>query len=138
MNLSWTQKLIAAHLTTDEAFGVTLTHKQLNFPFFMGTALSLFFSWNLSTLAGSLLSEAVPDPEALGIDFIFPLAFLALLIPLLKTRKDLGVALMSGLAALALSLYLNSGLTILLTGVGGSLLGACWTRGDNLEMKENA
>lgn len=137
MKLSLSQKLIAAHLTTDEAFGVTLAHKGLNFSFFMGTALSLFVSWNLSTLAGSLLSEVVPDPEALGIDFIFPVAFLALLIPLLKTCKDLGVALISGLIALVLSHYLNSGLTILLTGVGGSVLGAWWTRGDNLELEEN-
>ena len=136
MNLSWSQKLIAAHLTTDEAFGVTLAHKQLNFPFFMGTALSLFLSWNVSTLAGSLLSEAVPDPEALGIDFIFPIAFLALLIPLLKTRKDLGVALVSGVAAFTLSLYLSSGLTILFTGVAGALLGAWWTR-DDVTLEEN-
>lgn len=130
MTLSWPQKLIAAHLTTDEAFGVAMVSRNLSFPFFIGTALSLFFSWNVSTLAGSLLSEAVPDPAALGIDFIFPVAFLALLIPLLQTRKDLSVALLSGAAAFVLSLYVNSGLTILLTGVAGALLGAWWTRND--------
>ena len=128
MQLSTAQKVLGAHLLTDEAFGVTLASGQLSFPFLLGAELSVFVSWNLSTLVGSLLSEAVPDPVALGIDFVFPVAFLALLIPLLKRRSELIVALTSGGAALGLMTYVGSSVSVLLVGVLGSLLGAWLTR----------
>ena len=128
LELSWPQKLLAAHLTTDEAFGVTIASGNVTYPFFLGTATSLFAAWNASTLAGTLLSAAVPDPAALGIDFVFPLAFLALLIPLLKRWTEVGVAALAGVSALLLTGVINSGLTIFLVGTLGALLGAWWTR----------
>ncbi len=81
--LGWRQRLLAAHLLTDEAYGVTVGSPVRSLGFFLGAGSSVFFIWNLSTLLGALLSSFVPDPAALGVDFIFPLAFLALLIPLL-------------------------------------------------------
>jgi 4-azaleucine resistance transporter AzlC len=130
MKLTWLQRFIGAHFLTDEAFGVTVASGRMTFPYLLGAELSVFVPWNLSTLAGSLLSEAVPDPVALGIDFIFPVAFLALLIPLLRKRIDVLIALTSGVAAFVLAnvLKLNGGLTILLVGIAGSLLGAVLLR----------
>ena len=131
---------MAAHFLTDEAFGVTVASRRINFAYLLGAELSVFVPWNLSTLAGSLLSEAVPDPVALGIDFIFPVAFLALLIPLLRKRLDVLVALASGVAAFVLSnvLHVNGGLTILLVGVLGSLLGAFLTKDVNVAEDSSA
>ncbi len=126
--LSGPVRLLAAHLLTDEAYGLTVANPARSVPFFLGAGSSIFFSWNLSTFAGALLSSAVPDPAALGVDFIFPLAFLALLIPLLRTQPTLIVAIFSGLLALTAGLVLNSGLAVLLAGVLGPLLGACLTR----------
>ena len=126
--LTWSQKLFAAHFTTDEAFGVTIASKNVSHPFFMGAALSLFVSWNASTLAGILLSTAIPDPAALGIDFIFPLAFLALLIPLLERWTEVGIAALAGISALLVTDLIGSGLTIFLIGTFGALLGAWWTQ----------
>jgi 4-azaleucine resistance transporter AzlC len=133
MNLSWAQRLLGAHFLTDEAFGVTLASGQTTFAYFFGAELSVFVSWNLSTLVGSLLSEAIPDsmsPERLGIDFIFPVGFLALLIPLLSARVDFLVAMFAGVAAFLLAnvLEVNGGLTILLVGVIGSFVGAFFTK----------
>ena len=42
--------------------------------------LSVFVIWNAGTLLGSPLSTQIPDPAALGVDFVFPLAS-ALLLP---------------------------------------------------------
>ena len=84
--------------------------------------------WNLSTLAGFLLGSVIPDPDSLGVDLIFPLAFLALLVPLVRTRTELVVALGSGMVAYVLARVLPGGLSVLVTGVGGSLLGAFLTR----------
>jgi predicted branched-subunit amino acid permease len=61
---------------------------------------------------------------------VFPLAFLALLVPLVRTRVELLVAVASGTIAYAAARGgLPGGLPILLTGVVGSLLGAALTSG---------
>jgi len=128
--LGWRERLLAAHLLTDEAYGVTFGSPARSRGFFIGAGSSLFLVWNLSTLAGALLSRLVPDPAALGIDFIFPLAFLALLIPLLRNWPALAVAVLAGGLALLASGVMNAGLAVLLAGVLGPLVGAYLTRGE--------
>lgn len=127
LRLSRPQRLVAAHFLTDEAFGVTVVSGQRSFGYLLGAELSVFVVWNGSTLAGSLLSEAVPDPAALGVDFVFPLAFLALLVPLLTGWRELAVAAFAGLTALLAGGTVNSGVAILIAGTLGALLGAWWT-----------
>lgn len=129
LSLTRRQRPVAAFFLTDEAFGVVATARERSFPFLLGVELSLFIAWNVATLAGYLVGAAIPDPERLGVDLIFPLAFLALLVPLVRTRIELVVALVSGALAFGLARVAPGGLPILLTGVGGSLLGAFLTRG---------
>ena len=127
------ERPVAAFFLTDEAFGVAAASKERSFRFLLGVELSLFTMWNLATLGGFLLGSALPDPERLGVDLIFPLAFLALLVPLVRTRVELVVALGSGAVAYALARSLPGGLPILVTGIGGSLLGAYLTRNSPLD-----
>jgi branched chain amino acid efflux pump len=127
-HLTRRQRPVAAYFLTDEAFGVAASAKERSFPFLMGIELSLFTMWNLATLGGFLLGATLPDPAQLGVDLIFPLAFLALLVPLIRTRVELVVALAAGALAYALQQGLPGGLPILITGVAGSLLGAFLTR----------
>ena len=51
---------------------------------FLATGLSVFVFWNLGTLAGALVGEGLGDPKALGLDAMFPAAFVALLAPQLR------------------------------------------------------
>jgi len=128
VRLTSRQRPVAAYFLTDEAFGVAAASQRRTFAFLLGTELSLFATWNLATLGGGLLGAATPSPAELGLDFVFPLAFIALLVPLVRTRVELAVALASGVVAYVLARSLPGGLPILLTGVGGSLLGAWLTR----------
>lgn len=121
-------ELLAAHLLTDEAFGVTVASGRHGGLYLIGAGTSVFVIWNVGTLAGALLSAQIPDPAALGVDFVFPLAFLALLLPLLRNRPAWIVALVSGVLALVLSRFVNTGVMVMVTGVAGSLLGA-WLTG---------
>jgi 4-azaleucine resistance transporter AzlC len=123
------ERPVAAFFLTDESFGVVSGARERSFPFLLGAELSLFMMWNLATFGGFLLGAAIPDPERLGVDLIFPVAFLALLVPLVRTRVELTVALASGALAFGLGRVVPGGLPILLTGIGGSLLGAFLTRG---------
>ncbi len=120
---------VAAFLLTDEAFGVTTARGARTFGFLFGTEVSLFITWNLATLVGAIAASEIPDPQALGVDVVFPLAFLALLVPLVRTRPEVVVALVSGALAWALAHHLSAGLAILATGVTGALLGALLVRG---------
>ncbi|WP_019588180.1 AzlC family ABC transporter permease [Deinococcus apachensis] len=127
--LTRTQRVVAAQFLTDEAYGVAVVRGPgepggLSFAFLLGAELSLYAVWNAATLAGALAGGVLPDPAALGVGVIFPLAFLGLLVPLLVDRQAIVVALASGLGAWGLSRVLPGGLVVLLAGVGGALLGA--------------
>jgi len=62
---------------------------------FLATGVSVWLSWNLGTLAGALLGGGLGDPRTLGLDAMFPAAFLALLAPQLR-RPGAPVAAVAG------------------------------------------
>jgi 4-azaleucine resistance transporter AzlC len=126
------RRLTAAYFLTDEAFGIATVRRERTFAFLLGVELSLFVSWNLATLAGALIGAEI-DPARIGADVVFPLAFLALLIPLLRTRVDIGVAAAAGAMAWAISRVEGGGVPILVSGVACSLAGAWITRGRPLQ-----
>ena len=126
--MSARERLVGAYFLTDEAYGVSVARGARSFPFVLGAELSLFLTWNLATLAGALLGGVIPDPEKLGVDFVFPVAFLALLVPLLRRRSEVAVALFAGVVAWGVAHDLPGGLPVLAAGTSGALLGAWLTR----------
>jgi 4-azaleucine resistance transporter AzlC len=127
--LSPRERLAAAYFLTDEAYGVSIARGARRFPFLLGAELSLFLVWNLATLAGAFLGGVIPDPQRTGVDFVFPVAFLALLVPLLRRRVDVAVAVVAGGVAWLLARWLPGGLPVLGAGASAALLGAWLTRG---------
>jgi 4-azaleucine resistance transporter AzlC len=123
------QRLVAAYFLTDEAYGVAVARDARRFPWVLGAELSLFVTWNIATLVGALIGGGISDPDKLGVDFVFPVAFLALLMPLLRRRVDVVVAVFAGVVAWGLSKGAPGGLPVLGAGVSGALLGALLTRG---------
>ena len=122
--LSTRWKLVLAYLLTDEAYAVTILHYQdegnLDHKhwFFLGSGLTLWTCWQLSTAVGIFLGASVP--ASWSLDFTLALIFIALVIPSLKDKASFGAALSAGLAAIILfSLPLKSGLLIAsLIGIG--------------------
>ena len=127
--LSRRQRPVVAYFLTDEAFGVVAARGVRLCVSGRGAVLRLFPLCNLATRGGPLAGSAITDPAELGIDLVFPLAFLGLLVPLVRTRVELLVAVASGAIAYVAARGLPGGLPILLTGVVGSLLGAALTSG---------
>jgi predicted branched-subunit amino acid permease len=125
--LSRVQRAIAAYFLTDSAYGVTVSGGAYAFPFLLGAELSMFVVWNVCTFIGAIAGQLLRDPASLGLDFVFPLTFLALLIPLLRTRADLLTALCTGMIALIAGRVVASSVAVLLAAVLGSLAGA-WLR----------
>jgi len=85
---------------------------------FLATGVSVFVCWNLGSLAGAVLGGSLGDPRALGLDAMFPAAFLALLAPQLGRPAARTAALYGGLLALVLVPFTPVGVPILAAVLG--------------------
>jgi predicted branched-subunit amino acid permease len=88
----------------------------------LGSAAIQYVSWTLGTVAGAIWGEKLGDPEALGLDAIYPAFFLALLLTEMKSRRALGVAALGALIALALVPVAPPGVPVLVASLA-SLVG---------------
>ncbi len=117
---------LLAFLLTDESYGLTVKDGLDGGGgpgYFCGAGLSLYTAYNLATLAGALAGRFLPDSRHLGLDFIFPLTFVALLVPLLRNWRRCAVAALAAIAALLLSRVAAGGVAILLASVAAAGLG---------------
>ncbi len=53
-------------------------HGRVSFAWYMGLAVPLYASWVVEAWAGALFGRLIPNPHALGIDFLLPVYFLGL------------------------------------------------------------
>lgn len=92
--------------------------------YYLGSALSMYASWQLSTLLGVIAGQALPDAQNWGLDFALIVTFIGLVIPMIKDRPVLVSVVASGLtAALTYSIPNKLGLMIAaLVGVAAGLL----------------
>jgi predicted branched-subunit amino acid permease len=62
------------------------------------------------------------------VDFVVPLTFLAVLVPLLRTRAAALTALVAGAVTLLMVRLAPSGVVVLSASLTGSVVGAWWAR----------
>ena len=79
-------------------------------------------AWTTGTVAGAIWGEKLGDPEALGLDAIFPAFFVALLLVEMKSRRAIGVAALGALIALALVPVAPAGVPVMVASLA-SLVG---------------
>jgi 4-azaleucine resistance transporter AzlC len=94
-------QLVLGYLLTDEAYVVTALHYDRNHTplenrhwFWLGAGLTLWTSWQLSTLTGILFGTQVP--ASWSLDFTLALTFIGMVVPLCKYRPNLAAALVAG------------------------------------------
>ena len=97
--------------------------------FLFGASLSLYVAFPMSTLAGIAFGSLLPDTDALGLEMIFPLCFLAVLLPLLRGWRTMIVALVAASLVLLLGQAMDGGTAMFLATVGAAGLGAILERG---------
>jgi 4-azaleucine resistance transporter AzlC len=98
---------------------------------FLATGVSVWVCWNVGTLAGASLGGGLGDPRALGLDAMFPAAFLALLAPQLRRPGAPVAAVAGGAIALGAVPFAPPGVPVIaaLAGVVPALLVARSVRG---------
>jgi len=130
LRLSWPARAVTAWFLTDGAYGVTAARGRLRLPTLLGAGLSMFVVWNAATGLGAFAGQALPDLRPLGIELVAPLTFLAVLVPLVRTRATVSVALVAAATALLLGSLAPGGVAVLGGGIAGSAAGVWRTRRD--------
>ena len=126
-------RALAAHLVIDETTAMARAQADPGAArrAFLATGMSVWVFWNAGTLAGALLGGGIGDPKTLGLDAMFPAAFLALLAPQLRRPGAPVAAVTAVIIALALVPIAPAGVPIIaaLAGVVPGVLTAKGVRG---------
>lgn len=120
------QILLGVHLTTDENWA--LMHaarakgREVGYWYLVGAGLSILIFWVLSTGLGASFAQALPDPKALGIDFAFTAAFIAMLRNMWRGRVDLLPWFVAIAVAISVALYapIESSWALVIGGLAGA------------------
>lgn len=83
----------------------------------------MFVLWNLFTLAGALLGDALGDPRRWGLDGAAVAAFLGLLWPRLRAREPVALAVVCALVTVLAMPWVPPGVPILLAALVAALWG---------------
>ncbi len=110
-------KYMLAYFLTDEAYIVAITNYEKNgisdtrHWYFLGAGVTLWSSWQVSTLVGILVGGGIGENWPVG--FALPLTFIALVIPGLKDYPSVAAAITAGIMGLlTISFPYKTGLLI--------------------------
>jgi predicted branched-subunit amino acid permease len=111
-------RALGAQLVVDESTAVALGSEPLGVRAarlgFWATGVAIFLFWNLSTLTGALLGNALGDPRDYGLDAAAPAAFLALLWPRLRGGSAWATAAAGAAVAIVAVPLVPAGVPVLL------------------------
>lgn len=124
------RRLVAAHLTIDESTAVGMSQQEPDERRlgFWTAGVAVFVLWNLLTLLGAEIGNALGDPTRWGLDAAAAAAFIALLWPRLRSRDAAATGVLAGLIALGLSPLTRPGVPVLVAVVAALVVGVATTR----------
>jgi len=132
-NRPWWQLALGAHMTTDENWALMLATRaqgrNVGYWYLVGGGACLLFIWVISTTCGVLFATNIPEPKALGMDFAFTAAFIAIACTLWRGKSDLLPWLISILIVTTslLTGWLDSSWSLILGGCAGALTASLQT-----------
>lgn len=125
-NRPWWQLVLGAHMTTDENWALMLATRakgrNVGYWYLVGGGACLFFTWVIATTCGVLFATSIPEPKALGMDFAFTAAFIAIACSLWRGKSDLlpWVVSIVTVAVALLTGWLDSSWSLILGGCAGA------------------
>lgn len=123
------QRAFAAYFTVDQSYACSVIRFEqepdMTVPqrlaYFFGSVSPIAPAWYMATLAGAVLGTRIPDSWAL--DFVLPIAFIAMVGPMLRTPAHVIAALVAVAVAL-LAAWLPFNLGLIVAGLAGMMAGA--------------
>ena len=101
--ISLLKKLFISYFMVDQGFAVSNQYfkknpqEKFNYYHLLGSGITLWFCWQVSTILGIYLGSIVPNQ--LGLKFAIPLTFIAVIVNELRKFDHVIVMIVSGLAA---------------------------------------
>jgi predicted branched-subunit amino acid permease len=112
MTGSWLRRAAEGQANVDASWALAARPGgRFDVPFMLGATAAAYPAWVLGTLAGALAGDAIGDPDALGLDALFPAFFLALLWS--EARERPAVAGAGAALAIALVPFVPPGIPII-------------------------
>lgn len=121
---SLSRRLYTGYFLTDGAFAIAARGGRIRMPVLLGAGVSMYTAWNVGTLIGAAAGAVLPDLSRFGIDFVAPLTFLAVLVPLVRTRPAVLTVIVAGATTLLLIQFVPAGVAILGAALAGSVAGS--------------
>ena len=119
-------RMLVSYLMTDQSFAMTVRRytepgsRERKHWHFMGGSFTLWITWQIAVVAGVVAGAGVPADWSL--DFIVVLTFVALMVPVIRSRADLAAALVAAVVALA-AYGLPHRLSLIVGSIAGIALG---------------
>ncbi len=105
------RRFLESQLIVDESWALAGHGGRFEYGLLFGVGLLFYVLWVGGTALGTVVGDLL-DPEAIGLDAAFPALFLALLVPYLRSRRALAVALVAAAITLALLPFAPPGVPI--------------------------
>lgn len=125
LRLTGWRRTAAAHVTIDESTAVALAqeHPEVQRTGFWAGGLGVFTFWNLSTLIGAVVGNAIGDPRVWGLDAAAAAAFVGLIWPRLRDRTGQVTAALAAAIALVAFAPTPAGVPVLLAALAAVVVG---------------
>lgn len=139
----WWQRALGAHMATDENWALMLATraqgKDVGYWYLVGGGACLLLTWLMATVSGALFAANIPSPTALGMDFAFTAAFIAVARSLWRGSADLLPWVAAVLLVLVLTSLeiMDSAWALVAGGIGGAAV-AAFTGSDRVASTDKA
>lgn len=102
----------------------------LSFVWFMGMATPIYICWVIEGGLGAAFGNLIPDPHALGLDFLLPIYFLGLVMDFRKRPLWLPIVAISGVVSIAAYYFVGSPWHVSIGAAAGVLFASALTPPD--------
>lgn len=117
------ERFAAAWFLTEGAYGIAASADRFRLPTLIGAGASMYVAWNAGTAIGVFGGGTLPATWRVGLDLVAPLTFLAVLVPLVRTRPAVLTVFGAAATAWALARVAPVGLAVVGGGMVGGALG---------------
>lgn len=107
-----TRRLVESQLIVDESWALSGRSGRFEWSILVGSGLLLYVLWVASTAVGTVLGDALGNPNGLGLDAAFAALFLTLLAPYLRGRRAIQAAALAAGITLVLTPVTPAGVPI--------------------------
>ena len=145
-NLPIKWKVLLAFWLTDETFTVSIIRYRKSDGsaykhwYQLGSSIAMYLNWQIWTFLGVNLGDRIPNAAEWGLDVAMPIAFIGMLIPLVKNSPTIICVLTAGVVSLLSANFpLNIGLlvSVLVGIIAGLLIDTRLERKHTVKIDEN-